>query len=140
HVVAQGASSPVKWMLGFAWNELAREMQTSPYLLEASRGWKSTLEDYTPRAWHLTRYKGQVQRTIGDVALVKIYPVNDWDRWDAIVPLASFDRVPRVGDEFDCSIVISGATVHIEAYVMTGAPLPSLEDFGIDRKELMDWA
>jgi hypothetical protein len=87
------------------------------------------------------RYKGIVTDVIRErIVVVKVYPANDWDRWDAYLPLASFDHHPEKGDEFECHLSVEGSGIHAVAHVMKRSSLPSLEELGIDAKELLDWA
>ncbi len=85
-------------------------------------------------------YKGIVKGLDDSSVLVTVSSPGDWDRWDARIPLASFDQSPQVGQEFSCTITIYGSDISIRAKILQDKTPRTLKDFGIDKEELLEWA
>lgn len=108
---------------------------------EAGTGWGvAPAVEVHYEAPKLEHYKGVVKSIQGDSVLVTVSSPGDWDRWEARIPLAAFDKFPEEGKEFSCTISVSGPDINVRASILPKRPPRSLKDFGIDKEELLDWA
>lgn len=85
-------------------------------------------------------YIGRVKTLDGNDVIAEIGPADDMDRWDAIIPRASFSEQPQLNQEIACRIIRSGSHIEITAQILSNRPLPELKDLGIDKEELLSWA
>jgi hypothetical protein len=85
-------------------------------------------------------YIGRVKSLEDNNVIAEIGPPDDMDRWDAIIPRASFIEQPQLNQEIACRILRSGSHIDITVQILSNRPLPELKDFGIDKEELLNWA
>ena len=85
-------------------------------------------------------YRGKVKAIKEPYVIATVSRPDDWDRWDAYIPLASFDQTPEEDQEFSCTINIIGRKMDVRAQVLPRKSSRTLKDYGIDKEELLDWA
>jgi len=85
-------------------------------------------------------YRGKVREIVGNLVLVEVDSPDNPDIREAYIPLASFDRSPDTGEEFRCDVITRGAVTITQANLLPRNGQSTLEDFGIDEQELLDWA
>lgn len=95
-----------------------------------------------PKLMHLEvrKYLGRVKSLEGDNVIAEIGPPDDMDRWDVVIPRATFNEQPQINQEIGCRIVRYGSRSEISVQVLSKKPLPELKDFGINEEELLNWA
>jgi len=106
-------------------------------LLSRWKEWPSESVKIPSRAEH---YEGVVKAIAGDTVFVSVSAQGDWDRFDAQIPLAVFNRTPEADQEFECVVRVLGSNIFAINAVMSSGHLPSLEDLGIDEEELLERA
>jgi hypothetical protein len=107
---------------------------------EIARNYKPVAVEAPYTAPRKEYYRGTVKSVEGHNVLATVSKPDDWDRWDAYIPLASFDRIPEKDQEFSCTVKINGSTIDVQAQLLPGKSSRTLEDYGIDKDELLDWA
>lgn len=95
--------------------------------------------DMKYEAPRIETYKGTVKNVKGDSALVLVSSPGDWDKWEARIPLAAFNKFPEEGEEFSCAVSITGPDISVRAKLIPKRAR-SLKDLGIDKEELLKWA
>lgn len=85
-------------------------------------------------------YLGRVISIKDDEVIAEIGPYDEMDRWEVIIPRASFDERPQIDHEISCKITSVGSQAFITVQVLSRQPLPELKDFGIEEEELLSWA
>jgi hypothetical protein len=93
-----------------------------------------------PMVIEVHKYLGRVKSVERDNVIAEIGPADDMDRWDVVIPRATFWEQPKVNEEIACRIVRFGSHARITAHVLSNKPLPELKDFGINEEELLKWA
>ncbi len=88
----------------------------------------------------MRKYLGRVKSLEGNNVVAEIGPADDMDRWDVVIPRASFKEQPQVDQQIDCTIRRWGTHTDVTAQVLSNKRLPELKDFGIDEEELLTWA
>jgi len=112
--------------------------------LRKEGAWKAATAAVTQRYMNTPRkteeYRGIIKETHDSYVLVTVSSPGDWDKWNARIPLASFNETPKDGQEFSCTISIQGSDISIRARILPHKQRRTLKDFGIDEHELLEWA
>jgi hypothetical protein len=85
-------------------------------------------------------YRGIVETVNVDSVVATVSSRGDWDKWDAHIPIASFDKPPTQGQEFSCTVTTRGSDISVRASVLPQGTRRSLNDFGLNKDELFEWA
>lgn len=85
-------------------------------------------------------YMGRVKSVIDHEVIAEIGPSDEMDRWEVIIPRASFDEQPQIDHEILCKITSVGSQAFITVQVLSHQPLPELKDFGLEEEKLLSWA
>lgn len=93
-----------------------------------------------PVEHEVQKYVGRVKSLEGDEVIAQIGPPDEMDRWDVIIPRATFKQQPEVNQRIACTIVRWDSHADVTVQVLSKEPLPKLKDFGIDKEELLSWA